>query len=279
MLFLKLRACYTKLKKGLKARQEEIWNERGSSPVKMDESSNDNGNMFSVIIPDFTPITSWIKNMSTLLMSELWLNDNNLRREAVCTLLGLDASLLNRKYHGVLRDWVSNNRSVVRILEIYGLQDRLSKALVDCLRSMSTENWRCKILLSFGPTGAAGLTSFRFSLPLTETPYEGHLPYESKVPGKRIGKLAEKRNLKVTKRDRSGLVPKSSASSTLSAPKKKARYSSAHSHDSLPGKAVNDSEVCREEEDEIGVPCEDLQCTESYDNNESPDDYDYSDDL
>ncbi|TKS65579.1 hypothetical protein D9C73_028404 [Collichthys lucidus] len=97
-------------------------------------------------------ISTWLKNLPTLLLSEPWLNGDTLRREAVCTLLGLENTLLDKRYRDILRDWVIDNRTIVYLLQRNKLQDRLSTALVHCLETTSTDNWRGKILLSFQGT-------------------------------------------------------------------------------------------------------------------------------
>ncbi|CAL8337508.1 unnamed protein product [Lota lota] len=167
VLFLKLCTYHNKLKGPMVGEGEHVdLQSRSSSPhsteaqdadvsskclAEVEEHSKDMAiagvsekNDYSIVTPEAIPISMWIKNMSTLLLSEPWLNDDNLRREAVCNLLGLDNTLLDRRYGDILRDWVINNRTVVNILQSYGLQDRLSNALVDCLASTSTDNWRCK---------------------------------------------------------------------------------------------------------------------------------------
>ncbi|KAK2832708.1 hypothetical protein Q5P01_016597 [Channa striata] len=56
------------------------------------------------VTPEATPASHWIKNMSTLLMSDPWLTGDEERREAVCALLRLDETLLNRARSGILGD-------------------------------------------------------------------------------------------------------------------------------------------------------------------------------
>lgn len=65
-------------------------------PAEVEEHSEDedmagvsekNDSLYSIVTPESIPISTWIKNMSTLLLSEPWLNNDNVRREAVCTLL------------------------------------------------------------------------------------------------------------------------------------------------------------------------------------------------
>ncbi|KAK2811413.1 hypothetical protein Q5P01_000208 [Channa striata] len=101
------------------------------------------------VTPEATPASHWIKNMSTLLMSDPWLNGDEERREAVCALLRLDETLLNRAHSGILGEWVASNRGVVITLRKRGLRDQLSAALIDRLDSLSTERWSEKALLAF----------------------------------------------------------------------------------------------------------------------------------
>ncbi|KAK7878268.1 hypothetical protein WMY93_031087 [Mugilogobius chulae] len=89
------------------------------------------------------PIASWIKNLSSLLLCEAWLfNTENIRRDAACTLLGLEEGLLCENKPQLLREWVSQNRATVQILKLFHLEDKLSTALVHCLESTSTNVWQ-----------------------------------------------------------------------------------------------------------------------------------------
>ncbi|KAI4797373.1 hypothetical protein KUCAC02_025102 [Chaenocephalus aceratus] len=106
-----------------------------------------------IVTPESVPIYTWIKNLPILLLSEPWLNEDDVRREAVCILLGLDKTLLGKKQGDMLSDWVIRNKSVVLILGKYGLRDRLSRALVDSLDSMSIDNLKRKVLTSLQAPG------------------------------------------------------------------------------------------------------------------------------
>ncbi|KAK2821889.1 hypothetical protein Q5P01_021954 [Channa striata] len=101
------------------------------------------------VTPEATPASHWIKNMSTLLMSDPWLNGDEEQRDAVCALLRLDETLLNRAHSSILGEWVASNRGVVITLRKRGLRDQLSAALIDRFDSLSTERWSEKALLAF----------------------------------------------------------------------------------------------------------------------------------
>ncbi|KAL4008342.1 hypothetical protein ACER0C_002194 [Sarotherodon galilaeus] len=100
---------------------------------------------FSMIVPDNPPLGTWVKNIGTLLQSAPWLYADNTRREAVCSVLGLEKTLLHDKYSSVLEQWVSSNPIVVEQLNAHGLQDKLSLALIDRLGAISTKSWIRKI--------------------------------------------------------------------------------------------------------------------------------------
>ena len=170
LLFIKLRTKYKKVKKGLKSRgepaEEADGTDRPSKPAVEGKDRNKfktgvQSALYSIAIPEAVPICTWLKNMSTLLMSEPWLSGEHLRREAVCTLLALDNTLLDSRHSVILKEWVINNRPVVNVLDSHSLQDRLSKALVDCLASTSTEHWKHKILMSFqgAPSQSMGFST------------------------------------------------------------------------------------------------------------------------
>lgn len=103
----------------------------------------------SLIVPDNPPLVNWIRNIGTLLMSTAWLYANNIRREAVCNLLGLENTLLHKKNTDVLNQWVAKNPTLVEQLKHLGLQDKLSLALINSLKDISMENWIRKIECSF----------------------------------------------------------------------------------------------------------------------------------
>ena len=167
VLFLKLNTYQNRLKKFLKVRVERCDTESRASPPRYtnlqtsDVSSKcqaerhvedvrwTNENVPCIVTPECVPVSTWLKNMSILLLSEPWLNCDNLRREAVSTILGLDNTLLDSRNCSILRDWVLNNLTIVNILKTYGLNDRLSRALVECQQSMTIHNWRLKMLSSF----------------------------------------------------------------------------------------------------------------------------------
>ncbi|KAL3991788.1 pentatricopeptide repeat domain-containing protein 2 [Sarotherodon galilaeus] len=113
---------------------------------------------FSMIVPDNPPLGTWVKNIGTLLQSAPWLYADNTRREAVCSLLGLEKTLLHEKYSSVLEQWVSSNPIVVEQLKAHGLQDKLSLALIDRLGCMSTKSWIRKIKRAFASTPATKTT-------------------------------------------------------------------------------------------------------------------------
>ena len=149
VFFLKLRTYHNKLKKGLKVGDgKRCFTQSGSSPhsteiqeadvsskhlAETEEHDDDetmagvsetnDDSLYSIVTPDSIPISMWIKNMSTLLMSDPWLTEDHLRREAVCTLLGLDNTLLDRRHSDILQNWVVNNRTIVETLKRYGLQE------------------------------------------------------------------------------------------------------------------------------------------------------------
>lgn len=104
---------------------------------------------FSMIVPDNPPLGTWVRNIGTLLQSAAWLYADNTRREAVCSVLGLEKTLLHEKYSSVLEQWVSSNPIVVEQLNAHGLQDKLSLALIDRLGAISTKNWISKIKRAF----------------------------------------------------------------------------------------------------------------------------------
>ncbi|XP_044069418.1 uncharacterized protein LOC122884086 [Siniperca chuatsi] len=324
VLFLKLHAHHNKVKKGLKLRvgehgdpQSGPYSSSSTSsrstaaddadvsskcPAEVEECNKDRAmtgisergdSLYSIVIPESVPISTWIKNMSTLLMSEPWLNNEPLRREAVCTLLALDNTLLDSRHSDILQDWVINNQTVVNVLHMYGLQDRLSKALVDCLASMSTVNWKRKILMSFHGTP---VQSMGHSDQLVTKLYNKRNPSaqcnKSGLHDKRRGpeKQAPLQHPKVVKQDRTSSKSNKHSTSKSSGSKsdKKARNSQAHSsrtryEDQHPWlcKAVevtSGEEEC-DEEDEDEIPGEDLEATMGCDNSESPDEYEYSDEF
>lgn len=313
VLFLKLRTYHNKVKKGLKVGESERGDRQSESSsshsteaqdadvsskrmAEVEEGSEDEAmtgvgekddSLYPIITPESIPISTWIKNMSTLLLSEPWLTDDNLRREAVCTLLRLDDTLLNRRYGDILRDWVISNRTVVNILKIYGLQDRLSKALLDCLESTSTDNWRRKILLSFQgtcgqPRGGSDQLVAKPSNKMNPHAQSNKSDLPSKQHAARGGSYVW---------DRSASKSNKSSASKSSGSKsdKKARDSLAHSS----RRRYSDNEnlwlseaeevyseeegECHEDEDEI--PGEELADTMEHDYSESPDEYDYSDEF
>lgn len=319
VLFLKLCTYHNKVKKGLKVGEGERSDPQSesSSPhsteaqdadvsskclAEVEEHSEDEAmtgvgekddSLYSIVTPESIPISTWIKNMSTLLLSEPWLNDDNLRREAVCTLLRLDNTLLDRRYGDILCDWVISNRTVVNILQMYGLQDRLSKALVDCLESTSTDNWRCKVLLSFQgtPNQPRGHSDQLVAKPSNKI----NPSAQSDLHSKRVGKCAKKQapfhHPKALKRDRSASKSKKSSASRSSGSKSDKKASDSRAHSSRRRYSHNDEhpwlseaeEVNSEEEesheDEDEIPSKDLEATMDYDNSESPDEYDYSDNF
>lgn len=152
VLLLKLRTYYSKLKKDTKNSEGERYSDLELDPEE--ECTNEYDPMYSIVTPEKCSPLPWIKNMSTLILCELWLNGDTFRREVVCTLLGLDETLLSNTYSDILREWVIANRGVVNVIKSFRLEDRLSKALLQCLDYTSTEMWKRSILECFADSEA-----------------------------------------------------------------------------------------------------------------------------
>lgn len=319
VLFLKLRTYQNELKKYVKVREGELCNPNSASssphstqvhdmsskdPAGADECSEDdavpgasetNDTVYSIVTPEPVPIATWIKNLPALLLSEPWLNGDCLRRDAVCTLLGLDKSLLDTRHRDTLADWVSNNRPVVNILQSYSLQDRLSKALVDGLKSLATDHWRSKVLRSFqGTRRQPRGDSEQPVATLSRSMKPGAERKKMDSGSTRIGKCAKNKMLfhqtKVARRDLSA-SKSNKASGTKSSGSKsetKLRYSRAHrprprysgDDDDQPWLSQVEEDNSEEEEcylDEVNIPGEELEATKSYDDSEPLDEYDITD--
>ncbi|KAK7915606.1 hypothetical protein WMY93_011367 [Mugilogobius chulae] len=136
----KLRIYDAELKKTLKVGTGDVNNLHAN--LKDSHPKDD----ISIVTPEPMPISVWLKHLANLLLSEFWLHSDNLNREAVCTLLALDCSLLEERQRDNLHNWVLNNRATVSILGSYKLKDRLSRTLVECLNSAATDPWREKVL-------------------------------------------------------------------------------------------------------------------------------------
>ncbi|KAE8277611.1 hypothetical protein D5F01_LYC24396 [Larimichthys crocea] len=223
-----------------------------------------NSKLYSIVTPDPVPVSTWLKNLPTLLLSEPWLNGDTLRREAVCTLLGLENTLLDKRYRDILCDWVIDNRTIVYLLQRNKLQDRLSTALVHCLETTSSDNWRGKILLSFQGT---------------QDQLRGR-------PEQLVAKLSKNKMKK--SRVQKNTATEGACSSSKSAKKagraqscsSRHKYSYTENKDlslSHAGDVSSEAEEVHDDRDDI--PGEDLFASMYYDDVESLDDYDYSDNF
>ena len=322
VLFVKLRTYHNKLKKYQKVGEGERCDpESGSSsphstqvqdpdvssksPAHVDEHSEDEtghgdsektDTWYSIVTPETIPILTWIKNLPTLLLSEPWLKEESLRRDAVCTLLGLDNTLLDKRNGEILANWVSNNRTVVNTLQSHGLQDRLSKALIDSLEAMSINNWRRKISLSFQGTWCQpGDDSAQ---PVAKLSREIKPGAERKrndsdsthIIGKSTKKERPFHKTKVVNRVRSAYQSNKSLGIKSSWWKGFLKYQQSTENRRQPKYSGDDDhpwlsqaeEVPSEEEeecnvDESDIPGDELEDTMGYDNSEALDEYDYSD--
>lgn len=335
VLFLKLRTYHNKLKKYLKVGEGERErcdpDSESSSPhstqvqdpdmssknlAHVDKHSKEetgtgdsekSDTCYSIVTPETIPISTWIKNLPTLLLSEPWLKDESLRRDAVCTLLGLDNTLLDKRHGDILADWVSKNETIVNTLQSHGLQDRLSKALIDSLECMSTNNWRRKISVSFQgtlyqPRGDSAQPGANMSRRGDSAQPVANLSRSMKHGAERakrdsgsthIGKRAKKqRPLQMTKpvnRDRSAYKSNESVGRKISWGQGFKKYYDSQVHNLSPRCSGDDDhpwlsqaeEATSEEEDcnvdESNIPGDDLEATMGYDNSEAFDEYDYSD--
>ncbi|KAJ8009876.1 hypothetical protein DPEC_G00068730 [Dallia pectoralis] len=314
VLFLKLRTYQSKVKKGLKVGEGGRGNRPSNSPqssesrgvassktpAEVKERSGDkamadcgqkNDSIYSIVTPESVPLSTWVKNMSTLLLSVPWLNEDTLRRETVCTLLGLDSTLLARQHATVLRNWVINNRTVVRILQSYGLQDRLSKALVDCLESTAIDNWRHKVSV-FYPGGQDRLLAHSDRMvakPSNMMDHSDQCDRRSKSGSKSTWKQAHSYHSEAVRRARTPPMARRSSYFKSSGPKtiKRDRESRSHSSslrnrsDDKPTWLKETREAHKEKsewsKEDSEIPGENLEDTLAYDNSESLDEYDYRD--
>nr|BBA49182.1 hypothetical protein [Oryzias latipes] len=156
--FLKLKVYCSKLKKlGINAARFDGdmggRNPACGEPVEPGEGCrqppNDRSELFNPI-PEPVPVSTWMKNLSVLLLSYPWLHDSlGYQREAVCKLLNLDSALLGEANRELLREWVAYNQGTVNELRRRGIKDRLSRALIQCLESQSTQRWSDKVARSF----------------------------------------------------------------------------------------------------------------------------------
>lgn len=128
----------TKLRKGRSSQQQTRRHGKnhgypvtGKSVAISEEQS---GSMLDMILPDVVPVSTWIKNLSALVLSEQWLQEEVVRKECICSLLGLN----EKKQEQLLREWTIENPGPVKYLRLIGLQDTLSRTLITCLESIGS---------------------------------------------------------------------------------------------------------------------------------------------